>query len=98
LLKNVWKVILKLSAAARISTQEFNFKIIHLFSGTLWAKVLKKLQMCFCLPEAVSASSAAQIGEAFTKTASSARSTGMSMENLTAILATLIGDDTGKPV
>ena len=39
---------------------------------------------------AISASSAEEIGEAFTKTASSAKAVGVPLESLAAILATLV--------
>lgn len=86
--KQRMEVILKLSAAARISTQD-SLQIIT-SSVNAMGEGAEKTSDVLLLAGAVSASSAEQIGEAFTKTASSARSTGMSMENLTAILATLI--------
>lgn len=80
--------ILKLSAAANISTDD-SLKIIT-SSVNAMGESAEKTSDVLLLAGAISASSAEQIGEAFTKTASSARATGMSMENLTGILATLI--------
>lgn len=82
------EVILKLSAAARISTSD-SVQIIT-SSVNAMGEGAEKTSDVLLKAGAVSASSAAQIGEAFTKTASSARATGMSIENLTAIISTLI--------
>ncbi len=82
------EVILKLSATARISTTD-SVQIIT-SSVNAMGEAAEKTSDVLLKAGAVSASSAAQIGEAFTKTASSARATGMSIENLTAIISTLI--------
>jgi TP901 family phage tail tape measure protein len=86
--KERMEAILKLSATARISTQE-SLEIIT-SSVNAMKESAEKTSDILLKAGAVSASSAAQIGEAFTKTASSAKSTGMSIESLTAILSTMI--------
>lgn len=82
------EAILKLSATANITTEE-SLGIIT-SSVNAMKENAEKTSDILLKAGAVSASSAAQIGEAFTKTASSAKATGVSIESLTAILSTMI--------
>ncbi|MFA5558991.1 MAG: phage tail tape measure protein [Methanofastidiosum sp.] len=82
------EAILKLSSTARISTEQ-SLEIIT-SSVNAMKESVDVTTDTLLKAGAVSASSAAQIGEAFTKTASSAKATGVSIQNLTSMLATMI--------
>lgn len=80
--------IIKLSAAGQISTEES----LHVVTAAVNAMQESHIKAADVMLRAsnISASSVEQLGEAFTKTASSAHATGMSIEETTGILATML--------
>ena len=86
--KNRMDVIMKLASVGGMDSNEA-LKVITSSVNALGEDAERTADI-LVKAGAVSASSASEIGEAFTKTASSAKATGVGMEELGAILATLI--------
>ena len=80
--------IIKLSATGQITTEES----LHVVTAAVNAMQESHVKAADVMLRAsnISASSVEQLGEAFTKTASSAYATGMSIEETTGILATML--------
>lgn len=80
--------VIKLSATGQISTDEA-LKVVTTAVNAMQESHVKAADVMLRASN-ISASSVEQLGEAFTKTASSAYATGMSIEETTGILATML--------
>lgn len=80
--------VIKLSATGQISTDEA-LKVVTTAVNAMQESHVKAADVLLRASN-ISASSVEQLGEAFTKTASSAHATGMSIEETTGIIATML--------
>lgn len=80
--------IIKLSATGQITTEE-SMRVVTTAVNAMQESHIKAADVLLRASN-ISASSVEQLGEAFTKTASSAHATGMTIEETTGILATML--------
>jgi TP901 family phage tail tape measure protein len=85
---NRLETVLKLSATGQITTEE-SLRVITTAVNAMQESHTKAADVLLKASN-ISASSVEQLGEAFTKTASSAYATGMEIEQVTALLATML--------